>query len=70
MRAMFPDVPILDMTATSTAAVTKDVKVILKIPLAIFFMAGYNMPYLKSSRGAVASFTPPQSRRWTPCNRS
>ena len=28
----FPDVPILGLTATSTSAVTKDVKDILRIP--------------------------------------
>ena len=42
MRAMFPDVPILGLTATSTAAVTKDVKEILRIPSAMVFMSGFD----------------------------
>jgi len=49
MRAMFPDVPILGLTATSTAAVTKDVKDILRIPQAMVFMAGFNRPNLHYS---------------------
>ena len=39
---MFPDVPILGLTATSTAAVTKDVKEILRIPSAMVFMSGFD----------------------------
>jgi len=49
MRAMFTDVPILGLTATSTAAVTKDVKDILRIPQAMVFMAGFNRPNLHYS---------------------
>merc|ERR1711892_360117 len=49
MRAMFPDVPILGLTATSTAAVTRDVKDILRIPQAMVFMAGFNRPNLHYS---------------------
>lgn len=49
MRAMFPDVPILGLTATSTAAVTKDVKDILRVPSAMVFMAGFNRPNLHYS---------------------
>eukprot|EP00092_Neocalanus_flemingeri_P026366 GFUD01028582.1.p1 GENE.GFUD01028582.1~~GFUD01028582.1.p1 ORF type:complete len:664 (+),score=201.59 GFUD01028582.1:102-2093(+) len=49
MRAMFSDVPILGLTATSTAAVTKDVKDILRIPQAMVFMAGFNRPNLHYS---------------------
>jgi len=49
MRTMFPDVPILGLTATSTAAVTKDVKDILRIPQAMVFMAGFNRPNLHYS---------------------
>ena len=49
MRTMFPDVPILGLTATSTAAVTKDVKDILRIPSAMVFTAGFNRPNLHYS---------------------
>merc|ERR1719357_1042401 len=49
MRAMFPDVPILGLTATSTAAVTKDVKDILRVPSALVFMSGFNRPNLHYS---------------------
>jgi len=49
MRAMFPDVPILGLTATSTAAVTKDVKEILRIPSAMVFMSGFDRPNLHYS---------------------
>ena len=46
---MFPDIPILGLTATSTAAVTKDVKEILRIPTAMVFTAGFNRPNLRYS---------------------
>jgi len=49
MRAMFPDVPILGLTATSTAAVTKDIKDILRVPSALVFMSGFNRPNLHYS---------------------
>jgi len=49
MRTMFPDVPILGLTATSTAQVTKDVKDILRIPSAMVFTAGFNRPNLHYS---------------------
>jgi len=49
MRAMFSDVPILGLTATSTAAVTKDVKEILRIPTAMVFTSGFNRPNLRYS---------------------
>ena len=49
MRAMFPDIPILGLTATSTAAVTKDVKEILRIPTAMVFTSGFNRPNLRYS---------------------
>ena len=49
MRTMFPDVPILGLTATSTAAVTKDVKDILRIPSAMVFTSGFNRPNLHYS---------------------
>ena len=49
MRAMFPGVPILGLTATSTAAVTKDVKEILRIPSAMVFTSGFNRPNLRYS---------------------
>ena len=46
MRTMFPNIPILGLTATSTAAVTKDVKDILRIPSAMVFTSGFNRPNL------------------------
>jgi len=49
MRAMFSDVPILGLTATSTVEVTKDVKNILRIPQAMVFMSGFNRPNLHYS---------------------
>ena len=49
MRAIFSDVPILGLTATSTAAVTKDVKEILRIPTAMVFTSGFNRPNLRYS---------------------
>jgi len=49
MRELFPDVPILGLTATSTAGVTKDVKEILRIPQALLFMSDFNRPNLRYS---------------------
>jgi len=49
MKGMFPEVPVLGLTATSTANVTKDVKEILRIPAALVFMAGFNRPNLHYS---------------------
>ena len=49
MRELFPDVPILGLTATSTAGVTKDVKEILRIPQALLFMSDFNRPNLQYS---------------------
>lgn len=49
MKNMFPDVPILGLTATSTAHVTKDVKEILRIPKAMVFLSGFNRPNLHYS---------------------
>jgi len=49
MRTMFPDVPILGLTATCTSAVTKDVKELLRIPSAMTFMSGFNRPNLHYS---------------------
>ena len=49
MRELFPDVPILGLTATSTAAVTKDVKDILRMPSAMVFTSGFNRPNLHYS---------------------
>merc|ERR1719410_1825343 len=49
MRTMFPNIPILGLTATSTAAVTKDVMDILRIPSAMVFTAGFNRPNLHYS---------------------
>jgi len=49
MRTMFPDVPILGLTATSTSSVTKDVKELLRIPSAMTFMSGFNRPNLHYS---------------------
>ena len=49
MRSIFPDTPILGLTATSTAAVTKDVKDILRIPSAMVFTTGFNRPNLHYS---------------------
>ena len=49
MRELFPDVPILGLTATCTAGVTKDVKEILRIPQALLFMSDFNRPNLRYS---------------------
>jgi len=49
MKGMFPEVPILGLTATSTADVTKDVKSILRVPSALVFLSGFNRPNLHYS---------------------
>eukprot|EP00088_Acartia_fossae_P000288 TRINITY_DN10103_c0_g1_i9.p1 TRINITY_DN10103_c0_g1~~TRINITY_DN10103_c0_g1_i9.p1 ORF type:complete len:588 (+),score=119.02 TRINITY_DN10103_c0_g1_i9:139-1764(+) len=49
MKGMFPEVPILGLTATSTAEVTKDVKSILRIPSGLVFLSGFNRPNLHYS---------------------
>jgi len=49
MKGMFPEVPVLGLTATSTAEVTKDVKSILRIPSALVFLSGFNRPNLHYS---------------------
>ncbi|XP_043202639.1 ATP-dependent DNA helicase Q1-like [Amphibalanus amphitrite] len=46
MKGMFPGVPIMGLTATSTADVTRDVKKMLHIPEAIVFKATFNRPNL------------------------
>jgi len=49
MRELFPSTPILGLTATSTAAVTRDVKDILRVPQAMVFLSDFNRPNLRYS---------------------
>lgn len=46
-KEVFPDVPLMALTATATARVQHDVRCQLKIPQCVVFKASFNRPNLR-----------------------